>query len=311
MLQDLAAVAAGVVVLYAGAEGLVRGSVSLALRLRITPLAVGLTVVAFGTSMPEMVVSVGAALSGAAAIAAGNVVGSNIANVALILGISAILCTLAVHTRIVRIDLPLMVLTSLVLAAMMLDGNIGRLEGALLAAGLAVYTVLSLRAARRETAAAPLPVSLPTAMALSTSLALLAGGLVLLVIGARMLVSGAVGIAETSGVSEAVIGLTVVAVGTSLPELATSVLAAFKREGDLAVGNIVGSNIFNILGILGVAALARPLQNTGMSAVDLGVMIALAILLLPLARSGWRLSRWEGGVLFTIYVAYVVHLLLR
>jgi cation:H+ antiporter len=307
MLLDLLLVTTGIALLYFGAEGLVRGSVSLARHWKLTPLVIGLTVVAFGTSMPELVVSVDAALSGSAAIAVGNVVGSNIANIALILGLSALLCPLAVNARIVRIDVPLMVLITLLVIVMLMDRSVGRLEGGLLAVGLLTYTAMSLRAARRHiglTPAEPLPGSLPTAQ----SLLFAAAGLVLLGIGARLLVSGAVSLAADRGISEAVIGLTVVAIGTSLPELATSILAALRRQGDIAVGNIVGSNIFNLLGILGTAALVRPLDEIAMTAIDLGVLIALAVLLLPVARSGWRVSRAEGGLLFACYAGYMLHL---
>ena len=312
MLLNTIFLIVGVVLLYFGADGLVRGSASLARRLKLTPLVIGLTVVAFGTSMPELVVSVGAALSGSGAIAVGNVVGSNIANIALILGVSAMICPLAVHVRVLRIDIPLMVVATLIIIVLLLDGTIGRMEGFFLLAGLVAYTVFSVRAARRETESAqhvyedviPLenrPVSLSSFF--------VAGGLTLLVIGARLLVTGAVAIAESAGMSEAVIGLTIVAVGTSLPELATSVLAALKKEGDIAIGNIVGSNIFNLLGILGVASLSRPLTETGMSPVDLGLMLVLALALLPLARSGFRLNRWEGLFLTVVYVAFVAYLL--
>lgn len=312
MLFSILLLIAGIVSLYFGAETLVRGSASLARRLKLTPLVIGLTVVAFGTSMPEMVVSVGAALSGTGAIATGNVVGSNIANIALILGVSAIICPLAVHVRVIRIDLPLMVLISFVLGAILYDQSVGRLEGAFFIIGLIAYTAFTLRAVRGETADTQhvfedaIPEKL---VSVPASIGLVASGLVLLVLGARLLVTGAVTIAETFGLSEAVIALTVVAVGTSLPELATSIVAALKKEGDIAVGNVVGSNIFNILGILGVASVTRPLTETGMSPVDLGLMIALAVLLLPLARTGWRLNRWEGGFLLLTYVAYVAYLL--
>lgn len=303
---------AGIVLLYFGAEGLVRGSASLARRLKLTPLVIGLTVVAFGTSMPEMVVSIGAALSGAGPLAAGNAIGSNIANIALILGASAILCPLAVHARVIRVDIPLMVLISLVIVAMLLNQRLGRIEGMLLVMGLVAYTVFSLWAARRESSAVQhvFEESIPKeSRSIPGSVAFVVIGLGLLVAGARFLVTGAVAIAETLGLSDAVIGLTIVAVGTSLPELATSILAALKKEGDIAVGNIVGSNIFNLLGILGTASLVRPLENTGMSPIDLGLMVALAILLLPLARSGWRIARWEGGILLATYMTYVIYLL--
>lgn len=312
MFLNILILLGGITLLYAGAEGLVRGSSSLARRLKLTPLVIGLTVVAFGTSMPEMVVSVGAALSGTAPIAAGNVVGSNIANIALILGASAVLCPLAVNVTIVRLDLPLLVVVSFAMAGIVLDQTVGRLEGGLLVIGLIAYTSFSIRAARKEVHAAQTMFGsfIPAEnRSLFGSAALLAGGLALLVIGARLLVTGAVAIAQMWGLSEAVIGLTIVAVGTSLPELATSIMAALKKEVDIAVGNIVGSNLFNLLGILGVSSLARPLMGTGMGRVDLGLMIALAVLLLPLARSGWKVTRWEGILLLFIYLGYVTYLL--
>jgi cation:H+ antiporter len=305
-------VLAGAALLYGGAEGLVRGSASLALRLGMAPLVIGLTVVAFGTSMPELVVSVEAALAGQGSLAIGNVVGSNIGNVGLILGLSALIAPLAVQARIIRLDLPLLVLVSAGVAALLLDGRLGRGEGALLAAGLLAYVGFTLRASRREGAAVEqefaegLPkVRGPAAL----DAALVLGGLVLLALGARLLVRGATTIAEAAGVDEAVIGLTVVAVGTSLPELATSVVAALKGEGDIAVGNVVGSNLFNLLGILGAAALVRPLDAGGIGVADLAVMLGAALLLLPMMWTGRRVSRAEGGVLLAGYVAYVAHLL--
>ena len=302
----------GSALLYLGAEGLVRGSSALALRMGLSPLVVGLTVVAFGTSMPELVVSVEAALGGQGAIAVGNVVGSNIGNVGLILGLSALIAPLAVQARIIRLDLPLLVVLSAALAALLSDGHLGRLEGALLFGGLLAYTGFTLLAARRESAAVeaefaeglPKPSGRPTVDA-----ALLLGGLGLLVLGARLLVSGAVTVAEAAGLGPAVIGLTIVAIGTSLPELATSVVAALKGEGDIAVGNVVGSNLFNILGILGAASLVRPLDAAGIGWVDLAVMCGFALLLVPLMWTGRRVSRAEGGVLLGAYVAYLVYLL--
>ncbi|HEX7036563.1 MAG TPA: calcium/sodium antiporter [Pseudomonadales bacterium] len=305
MLLDLLAVTVGAALLYFGADGLVRGSASLARHWRLTPLAIGLTVVAFGTSMPELVVSVDAAITGSAAIAVGNVVGSNICNIALILGLSALLRPLAVNTRVVRVDIPLMVLTTLVTVVMLVDEGIDRLEGLLLMGGLMIYTGACLRAARRAPQLQAKLEALPPPLGTVRSVAYALGGLMLLVGGARLLVSGAVSLAEAAGVSEAVIGLTIVAVGTSLPELATSLLAAVRREGDIAIGNIVGSNIFNMLGILGTASLVQPLVQSGMSGLDLGVMITLAIVLLPLARSGWRVGRGEGALLFGSYVGYL------
>jgi cation:H+ antiporter len=306
------AVLAGIALLYLGAEGLVRGSASLALRLGMAPLVIGLTVVAFGTSMPELVVSVGAALEGQGGLAVGNVVGSNIGNIGLILGISALIAPLAVHARIIRLDLPLLVLVSAGMAVLLGDGRVERVEGALLAAGLLGYVGFTLYAARRDgTPVGAEPDGIVPAPHSSSALdaGLIVGGLALLVLGARLLVSGAVTIASAAGVEEAVIGLTVVAIGTSLPELATSVVAALKGEGDIAVGNVVGSNLFNLLGILGVTALVRPLAAPGIGMVDLAVMLGAAVLLVPLMWTGRRVSRAEGGFLLAGYTAYVVHLL--
>jgi cation:H+ antiporter len=302
----------GAVLLYGGAEGLVRGSASLAARMGLTPLVIGLTVVAFGTSMPEMVVSVGATLAGNGAIAAGNVVGSNIGNIALILGLSSLVSPPVVNARVVRVDLPILVALSVVLVWMLSDGQVGRAEAAILVTALIGYLTFSLRAARAEPPeiqaefAEGMPQGPRSAL---LDVVLVVAGLGVLVVGARLLVVGAVAIAQGFGVSDAVIGLTVVAIGTSLPELATSLIAAARGEGDIAVGNVVGSNIFNILGIVGVAAMVRPLQGVGMSAVDLGLMVGLTAILLPMMRSGFRVARWEGGALVAGYVGYIVYLI--
>lgn len=308
MTTPILLVIVGIALLYGGAEGLVRGSVAVARRLGLSALVVGLTVVAFGTSMPEMVVSVQAALDGRAPIAVGNVVGSNIGNVALILGICAMIRPLAVHARIVRLDLPLVILASVVLVIMLGDQSLGRSEGIILLAGMAAYLVMTVRIARRESPPPQADVADTTSRSptnLWLDLALILVGLGLLVAGARFLVQGGVALAGLLGVSDAVIGLTVVAIGTSLPELATSVLAATRGEGDIAIGNVVGSNLFNILGILGTASLVRPLDGTGMSTLDLATMIVTALLLLPLARTGFRISRLEGFLLLVGYVIYL------
>ncbi len=312
MILSLLSIALGLALLYVGAEGLVRGSAALALRLGLTPLVVGLTVVAFGTSSPELVVSLQAALSDNGAIAIGNVVGSNICNVALILGLSALIRPLKVHTQLLRFDVPLMVVASVLLALLLLDGALGRLEGALLTTGIVSYTGYILWKARtmnsglQEEFAEALPARQG---ALWRHVAFVVGGLGLLVVGANLLVTGAVAVAETMGLSKAFIGLTIVAVGTSLPEMATSLVAAVRREGDIAVGNIVGSNVFNILAILGLSSLAHPLQTQGVAMTDLVVMTAFAVLMLPLMRSGFQLVRWEGALLLALYVGYVGWLL--
>lgn len=314
MLIPWISVLAGIVVLYAGAEGLVRGSASLALRLGLTPLVIGLTVVAFGTSMPEMVVSIGAALSDRSAIALGNVIGSNIGNIGLILGVAALITPLAVQAKVLRIDMPLLVALSVLVVVLLHDGRLGRLEGGLFVIGVIAYTVFSLWSARRESGAVHMEFAegVPAASGSPVrDIVFVVVGLALLVAGAQLLVNGAVVIATAFGLSEAVIGLTIIAIGTSLPELATSAVAAAKGEGDIAVGNVVGSNLFNILSILGVTALIQPLDATGISQVDLWIMVGFAVLLVPLMRTGFRLERWEGAGLLGLYVVYLGFLLAR
>jgi len=313
MLLDLLALAAGLVLLYFGAEWLVRGAASLALRFGLTPLVVGLTVVAFGTSAPELVVSVGSALEGRGGLAIGNVVGSNIVNVALILGLSVLIRPALVKTQLLRLDVPLMIAASALLFVLLLDGVLNRVEGAFLFAGLIAYTGFNIWQSRREQAAVQTDLAevLPTPSgSVGRDVGWVAVGLVVLVVGAQFLVSGAVSIAEAAGLSEAFIGLTIVAIGTSLPELATSVVAALRGEGDIAVGNVVGSNVFNLLGILGLSSMLAPLERGGIAVFDLGAMLFLALLLVPLMRSGFQLARWEGGLLMACYAVYVGLLLI-
>lgn len=305
-------VIAGLVLLMVGGESLVRGSSRLARRLGVSPLVVGLTVVAFGTSSPELFVSVGAALSGRGDIAIGNVVGSNIGNIGCILAVCAMIFPLRVSMQILRVDMPVALLAALVATVVLSDGRLGRGEAILLLAGLLTYTVLTVRAARRELTPAvreeyatsvPAPVG-----SIGREIALIAGGLIALALGARLLVDGAAAIARAAGVSDAVIGLTIVAIGTSLPEFSASLIAAIRRQPDLAVGNIVGSNIFNTLGILGAAGALEPLRAYDLHGLDLGVMVGFTVLLLPFMKSGFRLQRWEGVLLFAGYAAYLVHL---
>jgi cation:H+ antiporter len=299
----------GLVLLYFGAEGLVRGSSSLALRWGLSPLVVGLTVVAFGTSSPELVVSLKAALNGQGAISVGNVVGSNICNIGLILGLSALITPIATSSQIVRIDIPIMIGATLVSLVFLAGGSISFVEGATLLSLLIVYIVYSIYLARRSKGDA-LEQEFTEEVRISKrgavlDLLMVAGGLVLLVFGARFLVDGAVIIARSFGWSDALIGLTIVAVGTSLPELATSLLAAVKKEADIAVGNIVGSNIFNLLGILGVSAMVTPLKAEGIDGLDLAVMTGFAVLLWPFARYQHRICRWEALFLLAGYVVFV------
>jgi cation:H+ antiporter len=302
----------GLALLAIGSESLVRGSSSLALRLGITPLAVGLTVVAFGTSSPETVVSLKAALGGASAIALGNVIGSNIANIALILGLSAIVRPLRVQAQIIRREIPLMILTSVVLCLLLWGGQLTRIAGLLLVLASLAYTVFTYVSARRTRsrlvmeefeAALPKPKT-----GVWLDVLLIVAGLSVLVIGATLSVKGAVAIAEGFGVSQVVIGLTIVAVGTSLPELATSIAAARNDEGDIVIGNVIGSNVLNILFVLGGAALIRPVESQGLRSVDLIVLVASAVILLPLMRRGFQLNRWEGAILVLGYIGYLFSL---
>jgi cation:H+ antiporter len=305
---------AGLVLLFFGAEWLVRGSSRLALRAGVAPLVVGLTIVAFGTSAPELVVSTKAAYTGQGGIAIGNVVGSNIFNIAVILGLSAMIRPLVVQAQLVRFDMPVMIGVSLVCWWLLSDGMLVRWEAGLLFAGIVAYTGWNIVMARREKTAAVLDEfaaaapSVAQAGSSGKDVLLIIGGLVMLVAGSRFLVDASIQMARMWGVSEAVIGLTIVAAGTSLPELATSVIAAFRKQDDIAIGNVVGSNVFNILGILGVSGLVRPLDAAGLSKMDFSVMLLLAVLLWPLMQTGMRINRMEGALLMAGYGAYLAWL---
>ncbi len=303
---------AGLGLLYLGAQILVKGGAALALRLGLNALVVGLTVIAYGTSSPEMVVSVSASLQDNGAIAIGNVVGSNICNIALILGVCALVSPLSASAQIIRREIPIMIGVSVLLAAMLWDEQLSRLEGGVLFAGIVVYTVLTVREARAETkgkAEQEYGEDFPAgSMGLGKSVLLVVAGLGVLVVASQLFVGGAVVLAKSWGVTEAVIGLTVVAVGTSMPELATSLVAAVRGHGDVAIGNVVGSNIFNVLGILGIAALINPIDTSGLSRVDLATMVVAALAMLPAARSGGVISRLEGAILLVVYVGYTVWL---
>ena len=292
----------GLAGLFLGGEALVRGAVGLALRMAMTPLLIGLTVVGFGTSTPELLVSVDAALGGIPAIAIGNVVGSNIGNILLIVGISAMVWPIrATLAGGLRRDSAVMVGAALLLVPVFALGTIGRPAGALLLAGLVGYLVWAWRSSE---SAVDDPTQTP--MPLWRSLLWAGGGLVLLIVGAQLLVDGAVNIARGFGVSEAFIGLTVVAIGTSLPELATSLIAALRRQSDIAIGNIVGSNIFNLLGILGVTALVAPIPvEARFLSFDLPVMIAASVLLAALLLFRPVISRPIGAGLLVAYATYV------
>ena len=303
----------GVLLLLAGAEALVRGASALALRLGITPLVVGLTVVAIGTSSPELVVSVQAALAGQGGVAIGNVVGSNVANLALIVGVATVLTPMTIDRKLVRHDMPVMLAAMGLLVLFLLDGVLERWEGGVLLAGAVVYTVVGITASRREVRAARAAEVLPEVEAalaeadggFKRHILFVVGGVALLVYGADLLLSGAVSAATRLGVSEAVIGLTLVALGTSLPELATTVVAARRGEGEIALGNAVGSNIFNVFSVLGPAALAAPIASTGVGADVLAIMVGVALLTLLFLVTGGRTRRWEGAVLLLAYGGYL------
>jgi cation:H+ antiporter len=309
----LALLGAGLALLLVGAEALVRGASALAATWGVSPLMIGLTVVAFGTSAPEMAVSVGSILTERQDMALGNVVGSNIFNVLLILGVSALVSPLVVTRQLIRMEVPILIVVSLASLAMAWDGNVGRLEGLVLVLGLVAYTGFAIRQGRKEgnsqgaeEGAAP-PNKLLQA-------AYIVAGLALLVLGAQWFVEGAEQIARWLGVSELIIALTIVAGGTSLPELATSLVASLRGERDIAVGNVIGSNIFNLLGVLGVTALVAP---HGVAVApdaldfDLPVMVAVAVICLPVFFTGSLISRWEGALFVAFYAGYLVYLALR
>lgn len=312
MLMMIFLLISGVALLYFGAEFLVKGSANLAMRFGVSALVTGLTIVAFGTSAPELVVSIKAGLDGLGDISVGNVVGSNIFNIAIILGMSALVRPLKVHLNVLRVDTPVMVAASVFLMVVLHDLHISRVEGIFLFIGIITYTVFTVVTARRagETKAEfPVEQLIPEKMVSPVmDIIFIIGGLGLLILGSRFFVNGAVDMARAIGVSEAVIGLTIVAAGTSLPELATSIIAAIKKEDDIAIGNIIGSNIFNILTILGVSSIITPLEATGVGQISLYFMLGTAILLIPFMRTGFVLNRIEGLLLLVVYGGYMYYL---
>jgi cation:H+ antiporter len=320
-LTTFAILVAGLVLLVLGAEGLVRGSSRLAAILGIPPLIIGLTIVAYGTSAPEMAVSVMSSFAGQADIAVGNVVGSNIFNVLFILGISALVAPLVVTRQLIRSDVPIMIGVSILMLVFGLDGNIGRVDGIILFVGAVVYTLSLIYQSSKqknnseedEFAREYGRVEATSPIVWVKNLAFIIGGLVLLVLGSRWLVDSAITIARSLGVSELLIGLTIVAAGTSLPELATSVVATIRGERDIAVGNVLGSNIFNILAVLGLSAIVSPEGINVSEAVlqfDVPVAIAVAFACLPIFYSGSKIDRWEGFLFLAYYLAYTAYLIL-
>lgn len=331
MLLTLLLFLVGLILVIYGADLLINGASRLALTFGVSPLVVGLTVVAFGTSAPELAVSVQAAWSGEVDVSTGNVVGSNIVNVLFILGLSALIAPLLVDRMLIRRDLPVMITAALLLWLLALDGRIGFWDGALFFTLLIGYVCLLYRTGRNfseavdadtdaDTDEAPdddpaVPAVVRRHRAVWRQAGLVIAGVALMVLGSNWLVDGAVAIATWLGVSELVIGLTIVAIGTSLPEAATSITASIRGQRDIAIGNVVGSNIFNVFSVLGISALVAP-KGLGLSVapelmqVDLPVMVGISLLCLPLFYTGHLLARWEGALLFGLYLTYVSWLVL-
>lgn len=308
---ELGYTAGGLLILLLGAEGLVRGSSALAYRLGMRPLLIGMTVVAFGTSMPEMIVSVQAALSGQPSVSLGNVIGSNICNIGLILGLSALVRPLTVQSQTVRMDVPVMIGSAVLITIFLYSSGLSRIEGMILVLVIGLflgYTMIVSVQDRFRMRPMGLEIRDLKYMSLFKIVLHIAFGFAGLLSGAHFFLYGAVRLAVLLGISETILGLTLVALGTSLPELATSFIASLHKESDLAVGNVIGSNIFNTLAILGVTSLVHPLQNIYISWLSIGSMLLLSILCLPFLKSGFRLNRIEGCVLLIIYVIYVVAL---
>ncbi len=302
----------GLILLYFGANWLVQGAITLSLYLGLSPLIVGLTVVALGTSLPEALVSVQAAIGHQGGIAIGNVVGSNILNIALILGLSAFFNPLKVDSHLVKADVPLLAGATFMLVVLLEDFHISRMEGAFLLLCIVFYVTGNIMTVKRtspeEDQIEGMEIPEDSGKTLWRDVGFLKLGIITLGFGANFLVTGAVDLARIFGLSEALIGLTIVSIGTGTPELATALMAAFRKSPDLAIGNVVGSNLFNIMFVLGIAGLVAPLDGNGISSIDLYVMLGVTILLLPTVWTGRILDRKEGFLFLAIYVGYLYHL---
>lgn len=311
VLQIILFLLGGLILLVAGGEILVRGSVGLAKRFNVSPLIIGLTIVSFGTSSPELLVSIKAALSDYGSLSLGNVIGSNIGNIAIILGISALIYPISVSKQIIKKEMPILIGVTLGSILFLLDGNLTRIEGAVFFIGLIIYIVIGYKLSVKYKDEVVPSTEVETIKPMNFALAavLIIAGLFMLVLGGDFFVKGAVEVAKRFNLSEAVIGLTIVAIGTSLPELFTSLIAAVKKEADIAIGNIIGSNIFNLLGILGLTSIIHPIKSEAINLTDFGIMFALTLFLFPLLKTGMKLNRLEGMFLISVYVGYVVYLL--
>ncbi|MFO7891710.1 MAG: calcium/sodium antiporter [bacterium] len=303
----------GLILLYAGAEALVKGSSVIAFRLGISHLVVGLTIVAFGTSAPELVISLKAAVAGTGDISLGNVIGSNICNIGLILGLSALICPLNIQLQTIRFDVPFMLISSIIFIFFSLGLRLDRIEGIVLFVGFIFFIVFNIVSINREKKKGVIKKSENNPPAPYSGLwkyfLQIGIGLVFLNFGSNFLIKGSVKAADLLGVSEAFIGLTIIALGTSLPELATSIMASWKGEKDIAVGNIIGSNIFNILCVLGLSSIICPIQGVNIQILDLLFMLGLSVLIFPLMKTDFTLKRWEGGLMMGLYFLYIYLLL--
>lgn len=308
LLLDLASIAAGLALLFIGAELLVRASTSIGQYFGMSRLVIGLTIVAFSTSAPEIIVSVQAAWDGQGDISMGNVFGSNMANIGLILGAAACVRPLSVHFRSIRLDGPVMVATTLLAGYMAWDGRVGRIEGAVLLGILLILITARIQIERTEARGHDLENAPDTQWPVGWACVGLVIGLLLLATGGDWLIQGSIGIATRFSVPEAFIAVTVVSIGTSLPELTTSLVAAFRGQSDIAVGNVLGSNIFNACGVLGLAALTRPLAGAGFHP-EIVATTLMGLVLLPFLASGRRLVRWEGALLIAAYAAVLLYLI--
>ncbi len=329
MFLEIAMFLVGLVILYFAAETLVQGASAMALRLGVTPLIVGLTVVAFGTSAPELVVSLAAVQSGSDAISVGNILGSNIANLALILGISAIIRPITVSNDVIRREYPVMLAASLLMVGLCFDGEISRIDGAMLVGCMVAYLgymgVMArnvIRSGKEQAATLGMLQDLddlgalesdePASKSNTKDMARVVIGIIGLTAGAKLMVDSAVVIASSVGISQLVIGITIVAIGTSLPELATSIVAALRGESDIAVGNVVGSNVFNILSVIGIVSCIKPIQvSPDAVTYDLWVMLGVTLIVWPVMWSGKRIARSEGVLFVLLYITYSVWLFIR
>ena len=309
MLVPVLLIVLSCLALFLGAELLVRGGASLALKLGLTPLVVGLTVVAYGTSTPELLVSLKAAFAGNSDIAIGNVVGSNIFNIAVILGLSAAVFPISTHLQVLKWDAPVVLLVTLLVPLTFLDAKVSQAEGGVLLFFAVAYTWWAVRMARRDEAKGHEPhVDIPEIRkkgSIFTDFLKIAAGMGVLMLGSRLLVDNAVIIAKSLDVSDTVIGLTIIAAGTSMPELATSMVAAIRGQSDIALGNVLGSSLFNLLFVLGGAAVVFPVGTGGLQPFDLYMLIGVTALMLPMLATGKRLNRAEGLLLFATYGVYL------